>query len=565
MIRCFDEHDVRPCDSLDGRWEFITDQDHTADGLPEQYARTVQVPGAWELIPGLENHRGRAWYRTVIHTDEGHHVRLVFGGVSHTATIYVDGEQVGEHYDAFTPFAVVIPNLADGEHELVIEVDNRFGENSALHIENDYYSYGGITRPVMIEWIGDCYLEHASYRTRRDGDDWVLDASVTIANIGEDVVTTGVVVGLPETGTQLGSVAIPPGESVILEGSIIAKEVESWAPGSPFLYPVAALLVDADGEMHDDLIDRVGFREVAVVGTELQLNGAAIKLRGFNRHEDHGLFGNAIPLQAMAHDLEIMRDLGANFVRTSHYPNDQRFLDLCDDLGFLVWEEHHARTIDFEHPKYREQIDVSTEEMVRWHGNHPSIIMWGFLNECDTVSESGAAEHRRMFALLRELDDSRPITYAANRYLRDTVVGCADIVSWNKYTGWYSGEPTLESIREECDKLINWSRENGGEGKPFIMSEFGAGAIYGCHDRNRAKWSEEFQADIMEHLLAVYLHHPNIIGAAIWQFCDVRVTKNWSLQRPRTMNNKGVVDEFRRPKLCYDVVREAFHRAAAGE
>ena len=111
----------------------------------------------------------------------------------------------------------------------------------------------------------------------------------------------------------------------------------------------------------------------------------------------------------------------------------------------------------------------------------------------------------------------------------------------------------------------------GGEGKPVIISEFGAGAIPGVRNHRADPWSEEFQCVVIDEALKVYLTHPRIVGAAIWQFCDVRVTREGNphtynafspMGRPRCMNNKGIVDEYRRPKLAYDTVRR--HFAAAG-
>ena len=106
------------------------------------------------------------------------------------------------------------------------------------------------------------------------------------------------------------------------------------------------------------------YRQIEVKGKKLLLNGNSLRLRGFNRHEDHPQFGNALPLEAVANDLERFREMGCNFLRTSHYPNDMRMLDLCDEMGICVWEESHARTVDFKHPMYKEQITKSTVEML---------------------------------------------------------------------------------------------------------------------------------------------------------------------------------------------------------
>ncbi len=123
------------------------------------------------------------------------------------------------------------------------------------------------------------------------------------------------------------------------------------------------------------------------------------------------------------------------------------------------------------------------------------------------------------------------------------------------YSGWYQDV----SSSERNDKEIDWIQKEGGAGKPIIVSEMGAGAIYGYRDRNRCKWSEERQADIIRENLETYLYDERITGVFIWQFADCRVTEEeWFASRPRCHNNKGVVDEYRRPKLAYDVVKEMF-------
>lgn len=563
-LRTFSDHEVRLLESLDGRWQFITaEQRNDKGGLPQAYDHSIQVPSCWQLLPGLETYRGRAWYRTTFEVEIPGPVRLVFGGVAHHAEVYVDGDLLGSHYDAYTPFALVAAHLEEGEHELVLSVDNSFGPASALHIPNDYYSYGGITRPTAVEFIDHTFIEQLHATPKRSRGQWTLDVQVRVRNCSQEALTRQVLVAMEGVVVDLGTVSIVAESSVELSGSITKLPVQEWTAEQPNLYAVAAFVRDGE-DVVDDLIDRVGFREVRVRGKRLLLNGAPLRLRGFNRHESHACFGSALPLQAMAQDLEIIRSSGANFVRTSHYPNDQRFLDLCDELGIYVWEESHARNIPFDAPAYAEQMATNTEEMVDWHFNHPSIIMWGCLNECDSESAEGAKEHERMLRILRQRDGSRPVTFASNKHDNDVALHLVDIVSWNLYPGWYGGGP--ENVEPTLKRLLAWLHHkdgrSGARGKPVILSEFGGGAFYGCRQREAGKWSEDYQAQLIDECLRVYLNHPDLVGAAIWQFCDCRVDAEWGLHRPRAHNNKGMVDEYRRPKLAWDVVCDHFQGAA---
>ena len=136
---------------------------------------------------------------------------------------------------------------------------------------------------------------------------------------------------------------------------------------------------------------------------------------GFNRHEEYGAFGCAVPLQAMAQDILMMKDMVCNCVRTCHYPNDPRFLDLCDEMGLLVWEEAHARGLQEEqmrNPNFMPQTRQCVLEMVAQHRYHPSIFIWGCLNDCADNCDYGADCYREVYALLHDLDASRPMTAA---------------------------------------------------------------------------------------------------------------------------------------------------------
>lgn len=571
-LRAFQTHRVRQTLPLDGGWDFLPECDLSVPPgeRPASYTRRLDVPQCWESVPDLRAYRGVGWFRRELELPEPATLRLAFGGVSHTATVRVDGLKLGGHYDAFTPWDVVAPDLAAGGHEIVVRVDNTFGDHSALHIPNDYYTYGGITRPVEAQIISSLFLDRIMATPRRENGSWRLDVRVRVRNIGDRPADGALRVRVAGKEQHLPVAEVASGATLDIAAAFASLDVSPWSETSPRLYKLETLL-EREGHVTDDLLDRVGFREITVDGEKLLLNGEEIHLRGFNRHEDHPTFGSAIPPGLMAHDLDLFRDMNANFLRTCHYPNDMRLLDLCDERGIYVWEESHSRQTPFDHPAFHEQIRCSTVEMVENHFNHPCILMWGSLNECDTRSEAGHAVHAEVMGWLRELDGSRPVTYAANHRKEDLCLGLVDIVSWNLYTGWYGDPP--EKTGEVFDDLLEWldsDASRGGKGKPVILSEFGGGALPGCRSVQADFWSEDYQALLLDETLKAYLSRARIVGAAIWQFCDVRVSREKNphphnsygpIGRPRTMNNKGVVDECRRPKLAYDTVKRHFHAA----
>ena len=259
----------------------------------------------------------------------------------------------------------------------------------------------------------------------------------------------------------------------------------------------------------------------------------------------------------MDYDLNLFADTGANAVRMSHYPNDSLFLDLCDEKGFFVWEENHARGFSedmMRNPNFDRQCADCIDEMIRDHFNHPSIIIWGILNECASETEYGRGCYERQFRQIKALDPSRPTSFASCKHYKDICFDLPDIVSMNIYPLWYHDAP----VKEYLDDLYNWIQTTEGAGKPFLITEIGAGAVYGMRSPNMDKWTEEYQEYALSEQIQAVLGKEGCSGIFIWQFCDVRVSREWFKTRPRSLNNKGIVDEYRRPKLAYQTVRKLF-------
>ena len=273
------------------------------------------------------------------------------------------------------------------------------------------------------------------------------------------------------------------------------------------------------------------------------------------------MFGCALPYQAIDYDLNLIKDLGANSIRTSHYPNDELFLDLCDEKGILIWEEGHARGLteeDMRNPNFNRQSADCIQEMIQNHYNHPSIYIWGVMNECASETEYGKTCYEKQISQIKSLDTSRPTSFASCKFKTDLCFGIPDVVSYNIYPGWYHDAPVADYLAD----LYQWVQDSTeGSGKPFLVTEIGAGGIYGYRSPTNVKWTEERQAETLRTQINAVLNQEGVSGIYIWQFCDVRVCEEWFSNRPRTMNNKGVVDEYRRRKLAYNVVKELYTAA----
>lgn len=550
MIRLFDQHQIRRIKELDGMWDFCPEGGNTV--------YQMSVPGCWEQNPEFYTYRGKGTYVKNIYVGQTGAVRLEFKGVSHTADVFFDGELVAHHYNAFTPFCTTVKRVEQGVHEIKVLVDNSFGEDSALHKPNDYYTYGGITRPVSVENISDVYIKNIRFTPSIENGIWNARVEVKIENISDRLEKVSLSSVLEEYTMAQNDIEVPAGGEVTVSMEQKFPSVLSWSHENPKLYFLNTILYLGEKPV-DDLIERIGFRTVNVAGSKIQVNKENVFLKGFNRHEDYAVVGCAVPFQLMVQDMDLMQDMGVNALRTCHYPNDERFLDLCDERGILVWEENHARGLsieDMQNPNFDRQCEDCIQEMIENHYNHPSIIIWGILNECASDTEVGREKYKKQYGQIKGMDTSRPTTSATCRFFNDICLDLPDVVSFNNYSGWYIDA----SVEGRKNDLVHWIRKSGGDKKPIIVSEFGAAAIYGYRDRSRCKWSEERQADIIEENLNVYMNDESISGVFIWQFADCRVTEegDWFQSRARCHNNKGVVDEYRRPKIAYDIIKKLF-------
>ena len=553
MIRTFQRHIVRKQMELsESLWQF-----EPCSGPYGGQRFLMAVPGCWESHPLFADYRGEGIYRKRFQAEGD--IQIECKAVSHTAVLVLNGKQIAQHYNAYTPFLVVVKDLAKGKHLLEIKVDNRFHENSALHLPNDYMSYGGISRGVMVEQLQSAYFEYAHVKTIRKNDRWFINLKAAISVLKKERLRDKKVIAKVTIDNQTfeWNIRIDEKDNYELNTVLEMEDVLEWNPESPNLYQMVLQLFVED-DIIDDLIERFGFREVRISENNILLNGKKLRIKGVCRHEDHPDYGCALPYGAIYHDLVLIQQMGANSIRTVHYPNDEIFLDLCDEMGILVWEENHARGIEEEqmkHPLFEIQAENVIKEMIAAHYNHPSIFIWGILNECASETLFGRECYKKQFELIRQMDDTRPCTFASCKFFQDICFDLPDVVSCNIYPRWYVDQSTETYMTE----IFDWiEQDKQGKDKPFLVSEIGAGAIYGYHNQHQGKWTEEYQMKALNEQISTCLQYDGCSGVYIWQFCDNRVSKEWFASRPREMNNKGIVDEYRREKMSYAKIKEIY-------
>ncbi|UUZ91979.1 hypothetical protein LJK87_41945 [Paenibacillus sp. P25] len=180
MIRLFQTNRIRKITELEGMWDFAVVEEAVRE-RPEFKYRSP-VPGCWEMHPEPLTYRGKGLYRKTLEVPVKTTLRLVFKGVSHTASVFFDGKPVAEHYNAYTAFSAIVRDVAPGTHEIAVLVDNGFHEGSSLHVPNDYYTYGGLIRPVAVEEIGDLFIERIGFIPVLDGGGWRADIQAAVRN-----------------------------------------------------------------------------------------------------------------------------------------------------------------------------------------------------------------------------------------------------------------------------------------------------------------------------------------------------------------------------------------------
>ncbi|MEO6846162.1 MAG: glycoside hydrolase family 2 TIM barrel-domain containing protein [Chthoniobacterales bacterium] len=560
-------HPDRPTHILDGIWDFAWKGETAA---PEKlkpasfnFTERMPVPSAFDAYPKYAGKRGTAAYRTFIETTPGLPGRLYLEGTGLWIKVFVDEKAIGEAALPYCPLQFDIPASSAKKRELVVVVDNRFDFKRTPLFEPyfDFYAYGGLYRSVIWEerqtgpslertQIFTTDLKRRKIRCRLLFNPAPKRGSIPIdLTLDEKNPLASVVAMVNSKGEAEFELNLP-------------ARVNPWSPESPELHTLHVKTP------HGEVIERFGLRTVEAKKGQVILNGAPVRLWGYCRHDAHPQFGPGLPLQNLVQDIQLMQSVGSNFVRGAHYPQDPRFLDLCDEMGLMVFEEglgwqnaHHSKDKKF----FALQED-QMRRMIQRSINHPSVICFGFLNEGVSDSKEARPLYKRLAQVIREEDPSRLVTYASARPFKDINYDIADLISINTYPAWYTQDYNnphpLSEIKEHLKKIEKHLSTQKLKNKPVLISEIGAGALYGWKDPHNGFWTEEYQADYLREACSAIRDNSRFCGVALWQFCDGRTyVGSRTIGRPRAFNNKGSWDEFRRPKQGVKAVREVFASA----
>jgi beta-glucuronidase len=576
--------------SLSGLWRFRPDaagvgHDERWFAGPLAEARDMPVPASYnDIVPGreLHDHVGDVWYQRdvrVPRTWSGQRIVLRFDAATHRATVWVGETEVMRHEGGYTPFEADVTDLVTPGEEVRVTavVDNRLSWESippGIVVEtdhgprqkymHDFFNYAGLHRPVWLYTTPATFVADVTAVPGVEGDP---TAERPTGIVTYDVVVEGegtVRVRLLDSGG--GEVAAASGAS----GTLTVTNAHLWAPGDGYLYDLVIEVLGGDGALVDTYTQKVGIRTVEVRGTDFLINGRPFYFRGFGMHEDHTTRGKGHDDAEMVHDFELLRWIGANSFRTSHYPYAEEVLDYADAHGIVVIDETAAVgmngavgavlgvTIDkvfspeTVSERTREVHAQAIRELIARDKNRPSVVMWSISNEPESHTPESEEYFRPLFELTRELEKHRPVGFVNVMYSPadvDRLVQYSDVVMINRYYGWYNDTADLAAAEDSLEaELRQWE----AHGKPIIMTEYGADTIAGLHDLSGSMWSEEFQGELLDMYHRVFDRVDAMAGEHVWNFADFQTSRG--IVRVDG-NKKGVFTRDRRPKAAAHLLR----------
>jgi beta-galactosidase len=514
----------------------------------------VTLPHTWNTQDPFDDvagyRRGIGWYRKMLVVDSsyaGRRLFLHFEGANEVADVYVNGAFAGRHEGGYTAFSVDVTRFIElGARNLIAVQVNNAHDPYIAPLSVGYAIYGGLYRDVWLVATAPVHValgDHGDRGVRITTpalarDSAVVEVSATVANDGATPATVRVEQTLTNAqGAVIGTVGTdvtltPRSQRVVTQRFATLRTPHLWSPDDPYLHRVHTDVV-ANGARVDRVTEPLGLRWVRFSGNGVELNGQKLLLRGTNRHQDRQGFGSALSNAQHRRDLEMIKAMGANFLRLGHYPQDPAVLTAADELGILLWEE--IPVVDYINPvpRFTENTTRMLREMIRQHRNHPSVIVWGLMNEPllkapdgERVSRQNDTTYlRQLRALSLHLDStahaedpSRGTTMAlhgSDDYDTYDIGGVTTAVGVNRYDGWYSGK--FEDFGPGLDK-----RHARHPQQALFVSEYGAEDDYRVNALEPERfdfsgtWTRRFHESYLRQMAA----RPWLAGTAVWNQFD---------------------------------------------
>ncbi|XP_014833881.1 PREDICTED: beta-glucuronidase [Poecilia mexicana] len=598
------ESSSRELKELNGLWAFRADrspnrnQGFESAWYKSRLAETgpvidMPVPASYNDItqdPTLRDFIGWVWYEREVTvptrwiTDDGLRVVLRVGSAHYYSVVWVNGVKVTEHEGGHLPFEAEIGTLLRKDPTMPCRITIAVNNTLDLHtlppgtiqymtdrtrypagffVQNtnfDFFNYAGIHRPVLLYTTPKAYVDDITVVT-----DFLDDTGLVRYGVSVKGTTSATMkVTLMDKG---GHCIVSSNQA---SGMLKVPNVNLWWPylmheNPGYLYSLEVRLKasDASSTSEDVYTLPVGIRTVNVSSTQFFINNKPFYFHGVNKHEDADIRGKGLDWPLIVKDFNLMKWLGANSFRTSHYPYAEEILQMCDRHGIVVIDESPGVGIkdirSFGNASLTHHLAVM-DELVRRDKNHPSVVMWSVANE--PAAEMPPAENyfKTLIKHTKALDPTRPVTYITDsNFSRDKGAPFVDVICVNSYFSWYHDPGHVEVIPLQLNtQFEDWY---GKYKKPIIQSEYGADVVPGLHNDPPVMFTEEYQKVVLQQYHGVFdqKRKKYVIGELIWNFADFMTTQGIT----RVVGNKkGIFTRQRQPKAAAFILKERYWRLA---
>ena len=581
--------------TINDGWKFTKGSPFEAQltGCDDSSWETVNIPHTWndkdadDETPGF--YRGPVWYRKQLFIDksqEGRRAVIYFEGANQEVRFYLNGQFVGEHKGGYTRFCFdITPHLRYGQENLfAIYVNNVYNPNIPP-LSADFTFFGGIYRDVYLQFMNPVHIAANDYASSgvyiRTPEVNNSAASVEITTLLTNDMSQPTEIRVEniicdadgkEVKKTQAEVKLAAGETKTdISKKIKIDSPRLWDIDDPYRYMVYTRILDnRKGTLLDEVVNPLGLRWFKFDSEKgFFLNGKGRKLIGTARHQDYFQKGNALRDELHVQDVLLLKEMGGNYLRVSHYPQDPVIMEMCDKLGIVTSVEIPVVNAVTETEEFLHNSVEMAKEMVRQDFNRPSVMIWGYMNEIflrRPYTEGKQLEDyyrftekvaRALEATIREEDPSRYTMMAYHnmpQYYEDAhLTEIPMIQGWNLYQGWY--EPDINEFQRLLDRA-----HKAYKGKVLMVTEYGPGVDPRVHSYQpeRFDFSQEYGLVYHKHYLNEMMKRPFIAGSSLWNLNDFYSESR--VDAVPHVNNKGVVGLNREKKDVYWFYKTALSR-----
>ena len=581
--------------TINDGWKFTKGSPFEAQltGCDDSSWETVNIPHTWndkdadDETPGF--YRGPVWYRKQLFIDksqEGRRAVIYFEAANQEVRFYLNGQFVGEHKGGYTRFCFdITPHLRYGQENLfAIYVNNVYNPNIPP-LSADFTFFGGIYRDVYLQFMNPVHIAANDYASSgvyiRTPEVNNSAASVEITTLLTNDMSQPTEIRVEniicdadgkEVKKTQAEVKLAAGETKTdISKKIKIDSPRLWDIDDPYRYMVYTRILDKrKGTLLDEVVNPLGLRWFKFDSEKgFFLNGKGRKLIGTARHQDYFQKGNALRDELHVQDVLLLKEMGGNYLRVSHYPQDPVIMEMCDKLGIVTSVEIPVVNAVTETEEFLHNSVEMAKEMVRQDFNRPSVMIWGYMNEIflrRPYTEGKQLEDyyrftekvaRALEATIREEDPSRYTMMAYHnmpQYYEDAhLTEIPMIQGWNLYQGWY--EPDINEFQRLLDRA-----HKAYKGKVLMVTEYGPGVDPRVHSYQpeRFDFSQEYGLVYHKHYLNEMMKRPFIAGSSLWNLNDFYSESR--VDAVPHVNNKGVVGLNREKKDVYWFYKTALSR-----